>query len=110
MAKVSMLGGRVATLDTRRVQPPPKVADAHYLSAEHQAWRDAVIERAGGQCEWLVNGQRCARKAPTHRMFADHKVEIQDGGAKLDLDNGQCLCGAHHTVKTNMARVARMSR
>jgi hypothetical protein len=44
---------------------------------------------------------------PEHRLFADHIVEVADGGALLDPANGQCLCGAHHTLKTVRAKVAR---
>jgi hypothetical protein len=40
-------------------------------------------------------------------MFADHIVELNDGGAPFDVANGQCLCGAHHTAKTADARGAR---
>jgi hypothetical protein len=42
-------------------------------------------------------------------MFADHIVEIKDGGAQLDLANGQCLCFSHHEIKTAEARKARTS-
>jgi 5-methylcytosine-specific restriction protein A len=37
-------------------------------------------------------------------MFADHIVELKDGGLLLDLRNGQCLCGAHHEIKTVQAK------
>jgi uncharacterized protein YfaQ (DUF2300 family) len=50
----------------------------------------------------LEAGQPCGRKEP--RMFADHVVEIRDGGAPFDTANGQCLCGSHHTLKTNAER------
>jgi 5-methylcytosine-specific restriction protein A len=33
-------------------------------------------------------------------MYADHVVELKEGGSLLDLRNGQCLCGAHHQIKT----------
>ena len=42
-------------------------------------------------------------------MFADHRVELRDGGAALDPDNGQCLCGSCHTRKTLAARSARIA-
>jgi hypothetical protein len=51
---------------------------------------------------------RCIKAAPFHRMFADHRVEVRDGGPLLDLNNGQCLCGAHHTRKTTEARAKRL--
>lgn len=40
-------------------------------------------------------------------MFADHIVERRDGGAELDLANGRCLCGSHHSRVTAAARVRR---
>jgi hypothetical protein len=41
-------------------------------------------------------------------MYADHIVELRDGGALLDLNNGQCLCGSHHEIKTMTARAHRL--
>jgi len=99
--RLAALGFRVSSLDLRTAQPPPKEADPHYLSPEHRAWREAVVKRAGGRCQW----PGCGRAE--RRMFADHIKELRDGGAPLDLANGQCLCGGHHTLKTARARAAR---
>ncbi len=98
---------RLATAEHRTVPLRPKTADAHYLTPEHRAWAEYVIGRAAGRCEQVTNGIRCEKALPQHRMFADHIVEKQDGGALLDPDNGQCLCGAHHTLKTNAERAKR---
>lgn len=100
-----------ARCDARAVKPPPKHADAAYRSAEHRRWRESVIARAGGRCEAVdpQTGRRCGKAAPAHRMFADHVVELRDGGAALDPANGRCLCGAHHTSKTAASRAARAS-
>ena len=76
----------------------------YYLSTEHRQWRALVIKRAHGRCEAVDDGRRCTQAAPRHRMFADHIHEIRDGGALLDPDNGACLCGKHHTLKTAAAR------
>lgn len=92
---------RIATIDTRAVKPPPKTADPIYSTREYQAWRAKIIERAGGRCEWLGCGRR------ERRMFADHIHEVKDGGARYDPANGQCLCGSHHTTKTNEERAKR---
>jgi 5-methylcytosine-specific restriction protein A len=100
--RLRCIGPLVPTIDTRSAKPPPKEADPHYLTPEHRAWRAAVIKRAGGRCEW----PGCGRAES--RMFADHIKELKDGGAPLDLANGQCLCGSHHTTKTARAREARM--
>jgi 5-methylcytosine-specific restriction protein A len=90
---------RMRAADSRHVAPPPKRADPHYLSAEHQAWRAGVMKRAGGRC------QQCGRSGC--RLFADHIVELRDGGAGLDPANGQALCGSCHSAKTYAARGAR---
>jgi hypothetical protein len=93
--------------DTRRVAPPPKQSAPIYQSADYREWREAVISRAGRRCEIIVNGTRCWKSEPRHRMFADHRVEIKDGGAPFDPGNGQCLCGSHHTAKTAAERAKR---
>ena len=91
---------RSADLSIARL--PPKTAEPHYLTPEHRAWRNAVIDRAGGVCEW----PGCGRREP--RMFADHIVERKDGGD--DFGAGQCLCGRHHSLKTAKARSERFGR
>lgn len=99
------------TLPTRRLKGLERQTlnrlpetDAHLGSQAHKEWRGAVIKRAGGKCEW----PGCDRAEP--RMFADHIVERKDGGAPLDLANGQCLCGSHHTQKTLQERAKRMAQ
>ena len=112
MPHLNTLGAKVTTLDTRTVKPQPKQTDPHYLSAEHRAWRQTVCDRAEWRCEWIdERGQRCAKAAPQHRMFADHKKERQDApDAELDPTNGWCLCGAHHSLKTAQEREKRLLR
>lgn len=95
---------RFATLDTSIGTAPSKESAPYYRSAEHQAWRALVIRRARARCEW----PGCGRAAG--RMFADHIVELRDGGSAADPANGQCLCGAHHTLKTNQERAKRMAQ
>jgi hypothetical protein len=98
----------IATLDTRRVKPAPKQAEAIYHTPEYRAWREAVITRAGARCEAITkDGRRCRKAAPRNRMFADHRKELKDGGAPFDLANGECLCGSHHSAKTARSRAAR---
>jgi len=96
------------TFSSRVVQPEPKRADPIYRAQQYDVWRKVVIARAHARCQAIVDGRRCRKAAPEHRMFADHIVELQDGGAPFDPANGQCLCGSHHTVKTMMARASRM--
>jgi 5-methylcytosine-specific restriction enzyme A len=101
----------IRTLDIRTAQPAPKKADPELLTNEHREWRNQVCERAGWQCEWVEQGQRCTRsRADGHRMIADHITERKDGGAALDPKNGQCLCVPHNTLKGIRARDARMQQ
>ena len=101
---IAMMRPRVAVADLRIAKPEDKQAAPHYATPEHKAWRAAVIARAGGTCQWPDCGRR------ERRMFADHIDEIQDApGKKLEPENGQCLCGAHHTIKTNQARARRQA-
>src|SRR5262245_7882345 len=82
------------------VSLPPKAKDPIYNSPEFRQWRAAVIARAGGQCQALVNGHRCSRTTPEHRMYADHVIELRDGGSLTDPNNGMCLCRSCHQLKT----------
>lgn len=103
------LASRLMPAELRRVKPPEKTADPHYFSPEHRAWREQVVARAGGRCEWRLEGAlRCGRAE--RRMFADHIVELKDGGAPFDPANGQCLCGRHHSLKTARVRAERHRR
>lgn len=104
---LAMAKARLATARPGRIATPPKAAASIYQTAEYKAWREAVIERAGRRCEAVTDGKRCWKAEPRNRMFADHKVELRDGGSPFDPSNGQCLCGAHHTAKTAAARGAR---
>lgn len=103
--RVATLRPMVNTVDTRTTRPGPKVADPYYSTPEHKAWREEVIWRAGGRCEWVENGVVCGRKEP--RMFADHIHEIKDGGDPQGP--GMLLCGRCHTLKTARARAQRTS-
>jgi hypothetical protein len=42
-------------------------------------------------------------------MFADHIKERRDGGDPTDPNNGMCLCGSHHTIKTQRERARRLA-
>lgn len=107
MAKVPIMKSRVPTMDTRTAKPPNKQVDQELKGSEYERWRFEVVKRAGYRCEAVENGVRCHVEAPS-RLFADHIVERRDGGGLLDLENGQCLCGKHHSIKTARARAIRM--
>ena len=108
MPRLRMLGDRIATADLRSARVPEKTAASIYHTPEYKQWRETIIANAGRRCEAVDQGVRCRKAEPLNRMFADHKTELQDGGAPFDPANGQCLCGAHHTLKTAAARAQRM--
>ena len=96
--------------DSRAVKPPLKTVDPFYLTPEYRAWRETVIARAHRRCEGSDHGKRCTKAEPAHRMFADHVLEVRDGGAPYDPANGMCLCGRHHSLKTASERAKRMAK
>jgi 5-methylcytosine-specific restriction protein A len=99
MAKLSMLGPRIPTMDTRVVKPPPKAALPFYSTPEWIELRNRVRAEAKGRC------QRPGCTRPGHTV--DHIVEIRDGGAPLDRTNVEYLCQPHHVSKTNAVRAKR---
>ncbi len=105
MARLGTLKPLVATADSRTCKPPPKQADAELQTAEHRAWRLAVLNRAGWRCEEC--GKQGGRGSKTV-LYADHIVERRDGGAPLDPANGRCLCASCHVKKTATARGRRI--
>jgi 5-methylcytosine-specific restriction protein A len=91
---------RLKGLDTRRVKPPPKVAELFYLSPEWRALMAAIVKVRGRRCE------KCGRTGC--RVFGDHIEELKDGGAPLDPSNVMLRCGSCHTAKTARVRAERM--
>ncbi|WP_368784547.1 HNH endonuclease [Arthrobacter sp. SX1312] len=62
-------------------------------TAEHKAWRSAVLARDKGQCK--IRGPRCTYRATE----ADHILAEAFGGTTT-LDNGQAACSPCHRDKT----------
>ena len=91
-----------------RVELPPKQREPIYATPQFQTWRAQVVARADGRCEAIDRGHRCSKAAPEHRMYADHIVELRDGGKPFDVANGQCLCASHHQFKTMAMRNRRL--
>jgi hypothetical protein len=106
--KLRTLEPLVRKVDTRTTAAPPKQKDPVYTTPEFRAWRKAVVDRAGGRCEGRDQyGLRCTRE---HWLSAHHVVEIRDGGALLDLNNGMCLCRSCHEKQTIAARKHRLQQ
>lgn len=97
--KMRTLGHRMGVADTRTARTAPKQVLPFYQSPEWTQLRATVIRMRGAKC------QDCGRT--DGRIFADHVVELQDGGAALDPANIRLLCGACHTAKTTRVRAER---
>ena len=108
MPKLRTLAPLVRTTNTSTTPLPPKVKDHVYTTPAFKVWRNAVVRRAGARCEAVEQGHRCSTAGPEYRMYADHIIEIRDGGAVLDINNGQCLCSYHHNIKTIQSRTHRL--
>ena len=108
MPKLRTLAPLVRTLNTSTTKLPPRRIDPVYSTPEFQRWRAQVVERAGYRCEAIDNGYRCSKARPDHRVYADHIIELRDGGAPFDLNNGRCLCASHHELKTIAVRAKRL--
>jgi hypothetical protein len=114
MPKLRSLPPLVRTTDTRTTRPPPrdkapKERNALYNSPEFRTWRKQVVTRANGRCEATdAHGNRCPKAYPKHRVYADHIIELRDGGQPFEVANGQCLCASHHESKTHSARTQRL--
>ena len=95
---------RIGMLNLQTATTPSKVAAPIYQTPEYRLWRSIVIERANGRCR----DPHCAQPFRAGiRLFADHVVELKDGGAPFDPDNGLARCGACHTRKTVAERARR---
>jgi 5-methylcytosine-specific restriction enzyme A len=86
-----------------------KVAQGIYSDPRFKAFREIVLKRAGYRCEHIdpETKQRCPKASPQHRLVADHKIELKDGGDPFDPSNGQCHCIQHNTRKGIQSRIAR---
>ena len=101
MTKIRAAKPRIA-MNGQRITPPPKVRAQVYGTPRHRAWAAEVVRRSGGVCQDVT----CSNPISGGRLFADHKVELRDGGG-FNLANGVALCGACHTRKTLAERARR---
>ena len=100
---MKMLQPRVTVANMQTAMPQPKIANPFYNSRGWIELRDRVRREAGGRCQT----PGCGRAE--RRMFADHIVELQDGGAPLERSNAWLQCGACHSRKTAAERAKRMA-
>ncbi len=101
MTRLNDLVQRVAVVDTRSAKPAAKAVDSFYTSPRWRALVAGIISKRGRRCEDPL----CEYTGRTGmRVFGDHIVELQDGGAPLDEHNVMLRCGSCHTRKTNLRR------
>ena len=81
---------------------PAKRALPFYLKPEWRSLMHRLIFERGRQCE------NCG--ASGCRIYGDHIIELQDGGAELDPSNVKLLCATCHGRKTATAARERMRR
>jgi 5-methylcytosine-specific restriction endonuclease McrA len=101
MGRLTELPRRLGTLSTASVGAGPKSADAFYHSPEWRGLIKDIIAKRGRRCE-LCGRVGC-------RVYGDHRVELQDGGAPFDPANVQLLCGSCHQRKTIATRAKRQA-
>jgi 5-methylcytosine-specific restriction protein A len=103
----------IRTLPWRIKTPSPRIKTPdtaggrnvrHYQSNKHQLWALGVKRRDNFTC------QKCGASGRDVRLVADHIIEIDDGGAPLEVKNGMTLCIACHNRKTAASRADRVRR
>lgn len=94
----------------RLVSAKKRTVSGKRVKINPKTWK-AVLERAGGACEWDEGGERCGLHAGetdpigggTVKLTADHKTP-HTMNPDADADNPdawQALCGRHQVVKKN---------
>lgn len=108
-ARSSRLGkvpSRIGTAEQRTARPAPKEADKFYSSPEWRHLLGSILKERGRRCE----DKNCKNpRGPWSRIYGDHIIEIQDGGARLDRRNVLLRCPSCHTLKTIAERNKRFA-
>jgi 5-methylcytosine-specific restriction enzyme A len=104
--RLSTLRPRVS-MASQRLTPRPKTAAPVYTSPEWRSLIASIIRIRGRRCE----DPQCqsTNRAQGQRVYGDHVVELQDGGALLDPANVMLRCAPCHGRKTAVERAKRMS-
>ena len=83
----------------------PKQAKPFYLSAEWRELMRMIKRKRGNQCHDPDHPVGVPRARG--RIYGDHVVELNDGGAALDPNNVMLRCHLCHQRKTVRSRVTR---
>ncbi len=98
---------RITTINKRRIggdtSRSTKPTLPFYKTQEWVQLVARIVRKRGRRCE----NPECAREVTLTRIFADHIIEIKDGGALLDENNIELLCGSCHVTKTLQMRKER---
>lgn len=98
----------VRSLSMRAAEPPVKQTAAIYRSPEWRSLVATIVAQRGRICEDPHCDGRTHRRGM--RVFADHVIELKDGGPAFDPGNIMLRCGASHSLKTARVRAARMAQ
>ena len=106
MVKLRTIGHKLRpSARTGSVTVRPKQAAPFYLSPEWKALMAEIIRTRGRRCQDPEHDQKMPHEGI--RVYGDHVVEIQDGGALLDPANVMLRCAPCHGRKTAKARADR---
>ena len=94
MVRLVRCPGRLASAPSR-IRAAPKVALPFYKTPEWKALVASVVKSRGRRCQDCGAGGR---------VYADHVIELRDGGAKLDEGNIRLRCATCHGAKTEQRR------
>ena len=109
-ARLTSLQPRVGVAGLRFAEGP-KVADQFYVSPEWRLFVQGLkVDRFGHPSNAHCQDPKCKYPGRGCRVFADHVVEIKDGGARLDPRNIMFRCGSCHTRVTNERKALRNKR
>lgn len=104
--RLTTLRPRVA-MASQRLTPRPKTAAPVYASPEWRSLIANIIRVRGRRCEDPLC--QSTNRAQGQRVYGDHIIELQDGGALLDPGNVMLRCAPCHGRKTEAERAKRMS-
>lgn len=105
--KIKTLCSTLTVLDQRCAPPMPTTGPVQlYGTTEWKTLIARLIRERGRVCE----DKSCrAEHKPRQRIYGDHVIELQDGGAPFDEHNILLRCASSHTIKTNKERAKRLS-